>query len=144
MKILVINGPNINMLGVREPEIYGNRTYGALCALIAEHCEKKNIEADFFQSNYEGEIVDEIQEALGEYDAIVINPAAYTHTSVAILDALKSVAIPAVEVHISEVSEREAFRQISYVRYYCEKTICGHGFDGYTEAVDYLFEKYGK
>ncbi len=144
MKILVINGPNINMLGVREPEIYGNRTYGALCTLIAEHCEKKDIEVDFFQSNHEGEIVDEIQEALGEYDGIVINPAAYTHTSVAILDALKAVAIPAVEVHISEVSEREEFRQISFVRYYCEKTICGHGFDGYTEAVDYLFEKYGK
>lgn len=144
MKILVINGPNINMLGVREPEIYGNRTYGALCTLIAEHCEKKDIEVDFFQSNHEGDIVDEIQEALGEYDGIVINPAAYTHTSVAILDALKAVAIPAVEVHISEVSEREDFRQISFVRYYCEKTICGHGFDGYTEAVDYLFEKYGK
>ena len=144
MKILVINGPNINMLGVREPEIYGNRTYGALCTLIAEHCKKKDIEVDFFQSNHEGEIVDEIQEALGEYDGIVINPAAYTHTSVAILDALKAVAIPAVEVHISEVSEREDFRQISFVRYYCEKTICGHGFDGYTEAVDYLFEKYGK
>lgn len=144
MKILVINGPNLNMLGVREPEIYGSKSYGALCTLIAEHCEKKDIEVDFFQSNHEGDIVDEIQEALGEYDGIVINPAAYTHTSVAILDALKAVAIPAVEVHISEVSEREDFRQISFVRYYCEKTICGHGFDGYTEAVDYLFEKYGK
>lgn len=144
MKILVINGPNINMLGIREPEIYGKRTYADLCTLIMQHCKGKNIEVDLFQSNHEGDIVDEIQEALGEYDGIVINPAAYTHTSVAILDALKAVQIPAVEVHISEVSEREDFRQTSYVRYYCEKTICGHGFDGYLEAVNYLFEKYGK
>ena len=144
MKILVINGPNINMLGIREPDIYGKKTYNQLCSQISEHCEKKGIEVDLFQSNHEGDIVDEIQEALGVYDGIVINPAAYTHTSVAILDALKAVAIPAVEVHISEVSEREAFRQVSYVRYYCEKTICGHGFDGYLEAIDYLSGKYGK
>ena len=144
MKILVINGPIINMLGIREPDIYGKKTYNQLCSQISEHCEKKGIEVDLFQSNHEGDIVDEIQEALGVYDGIVINPAAYTHTSVAILDALKAVAIPAVEVHISEVSEREAFRQVSYVRYYCEKTICGHGFDGYLEAIDYLSGKYGK
>ena len=143
MKILVINGPNINMLGIREPEIYGKATYNDLCGMIYEHCEKKGIEADLFQSNHEGDIVDEIQEAYGEYDGIVINPAAYTHTSVAILDALKSVGIPAVEVHISDVSKREDFRQISYVRLYCEKTICGHGFDGYIEAIDYLCERCG-
>lgn len=144
MKILVINGPNINMLGIREPDIYGSRTYNQLCSQICEHCKKNGIEVDLFQSNHEGDIVDEIQEAYGAYDGIVINPAAYTHTSVAILDALKAVAIPSVEVHISEVSEREAFRQVSYVRYYCEKTICGHGFDGYLEAIDYLSGKYGK
>lgn len=143
MKILVINGPNINMLGIREPEIYGKATYNDLCGMIYEHCEKKGIEADLFQSNHEGDIVDEIQEAYGEYDGIVINPAAYTHTSVAILDALKSVGIPAVEVHISDVSKREDFRQISFVRLYCEKTICGHGFDGYIEAIDYLCERCG-
>ena len=143
MKILVINGPNINMLGIREPEIYGKATYNDLCGMIYEHCEKKGIEADLFQSNHEGDIVDEIQEAYGEYDGIVINPAAYTHTSVAILDALKSDGIPAVEVHISDVSKREDFRQISFVRLYCEKTICGHGFDGYIEAIDYLCERCG-
>ena len=144
MKILVINGPNLNMLGIREPDIYGKATYKDLCEMIACHCEKKGVLVDIIQSNYEGEIVDEIQNSYGEYDGIVINPAAYTHTSVAILDALKSVGISAVEVHISDVSKREDFRQISYVRQYCEKTICGHGFEGYTEAVDYLVEKYGK
>ena len=144
MKILVINGPNINMLGIREPEIYGRETYIDLCNMIKCHCDRNTIEVDFFQSNHEGDIVDEIQEALGEYDGIVINPAAYTHTSVAILDALKAVGIPAVEVHISDVSKREDFRQVSYVRLYCKKTICGKGFDGYLEAIDYLAEKYGK
>ena len=144
MKILVINGPNINMLGIREPDIYGKATYSELCAKISAHCEKNGIEVDLFQSNHEGDIVDEIQEGFGEYDGIVINPAAYTHTSVAILDALKSVGIPAVEVHISDVSKREDFRQISFIRLYCEKTICGHGFDGYIEAIDYLCEKYGR
>ena len=144
MKILVINGPNINMLGIREPDIYGKSTYKELCAMILEHCQKKNITTDLFQSNHEGDIVDEIQEAYGEYDGIVMNPAAYTHTSVAILDALKAVGIPTVEVHISDVSKREDFRQVSYVRQYCELTVCGHGFDGYLEAIDYLFEKYGK
>lgn len=144
MKILVINGPNINMLGIREPDIYGKATYSDLCEMIISHCRKNAIEVDLFQSNHEGDIVDEIQEALGEYDGIVMNPAAYTHTSVAILDALKAVGIPTVEVHISDVSKREDFRQISYVRLYCEKTICGHGFDGYLEAIDYLSQKYGK
>lgn len=144
MKILIINGPNINMLGIREPEIYGSKTYGDLCSMICEHCREKGIDVDLFQSNHEGDIVDEIQESYGQYDGIVINPAAYTHTSVAILDALKAVGIPAVEVHISEVSEREDFRQVSYVRLYCEKTICGKGFDGYIQAIDFLFSNYSK
>ena len=143
MKILVINGPNINMLGLREPTLYGNRTYNDLCKLINEHASKKGIEVELFQSNHEGCMVDCIQQAYGKFDGIVMNPAAYTHTSVALLDALKAVSIPAVEVHISDVSKREDFRQISYVRYYCEKTIAGHGFDGYLEAMDYLTEKYG-
>lgn len=144
MKLLVINGPNINMLGIREPDIYGKSTYNDLCDMIAKHCDSKGITKEFYQSNHEGCIVDKIQEAYGKFDGIVINPAAYTHTSIAILDALKAVGIPAVEVHISDVSKREDFRQVSYVRLYCEKTICGHGFDGYIEAVDYLVEKYGK
>ena len=143
MKILVINGPNLNMLGIREPSVYGNSTYSDLCNLIKAHSDKIGIEIEIFQSNHEGIIVDEIQQALGVFDGIVINPAAYTHTSVAILDALKSVSLPAVEVHISDVSKREAFRQISYVREYCEKTICGKGFDGYIEAIDYLVKAYG-
>ena len=144
MKILVINGPNINMLGVREPDIYGNKNYEALLCMIRNYCDDNQIQVECYQSNYEGDIVTKIQSALGGFDGIVINPAAYTHTSVAILDALKSVGIPAVEVHISDVSKREDFRQISYVRYYCEKTVCGKGFDGYVEAIDYLNEKYGK
>ncbi len=138
MKILVINGPNLNMLGVREPDIYGRTTYKDLCDLINTHAEKKGIEVEIFQSNHEGCIVDKIQQAYGNADGIVINPAAYTHTSVAILDALKSVSIPAVEIHISDVSSREDFRQISYVREYCQKTICGHGINGYLEGIDYL------
>ena len=144
MKILVINGPNINMLGIREPDIYGSKNYEALLCMIRNHCDDNQIQVECYQSNYEGDIVTKIQSALGGFDGIVINPAAYTHTSVAILDALKSVGIPAVEVHISDVSKREDFRQISYVRYYCEKTVCGKGFDGYVEAIDYLNEKYGK
>ena len=144
MKILVINGPNLNMLGIREPDHYGRETYSDLVEKIKNHCSKKDIEVKLYQSNHEGDLIDEIQNAYGNTDGIVINPAAYTHTSVAILDALKAVAIPAVEVHISDVSKREDFRQISYVRYYCEKTIAGHGFDGYTEAMEYLIEKYGK
>ena len=141
MKILVVNGPNLNMLGIREPSVYGNENYEDLCRLVKEHAENIGVETEIFQSNYEGAIVDKIQEAYGKFDGIVINPAAYTHTSVAILDALKAVSIPAVEVHISDVSKREAFRQISFVSYYCEKSIIGHGFKGYTEAMDYLKQK---
>ena len=141
MKILVVNGPNLNMLGIREPHIYGNKTYGDLCSMINEYALSKDIEVEIYQSNHEGAIVDKIQEAYGKADGIVINPAAYTHTSVAILDALKSVGIPSVEVHISDVSKREDFRQISYVREYCFKTICGHGFDGYIEAIESIAER---
>ena len=136
MKILVLNGPNLNMLGLREPEIYGNKNYQTLCDMINEHCDKKGIEVEIFQSNHEGVLVDKIQDAYNKFDGIVINPAAYTHTSVAILDALKAVAIPAVEVHISVVDSREDFRQISFVRNYCFKTISGKGFEGYLEAID--------
>ena len=142
MKILVINGPNLNMLGIREPDIYGMENYQTLVKKIEDFCEAKNIEVDIFQSNHEGAIVDEIQSAFGEYDGIVINPAAYTHTSVAILDALKAVGIPTVEVHISNIKARESFRQFSYVSLYAMKTIAGHGFDGYTEAIEYLLEKH--
>lgn len=144
MKILVVNGPNLNMLGIREPEIYGKQNYAYLCSMIENYASDNKIDVEVYQSNHEGCIVDKIQEAYGKFDGIVINPAAYTHTSVAILDALKSVGIPTVEVHISDVSKREDFRQISYVRQYCEKTIAGHGFDGYIEAIRYLNEKYGK
>lgn len=140
MHILIINGPNINMLGIREPDIYGKKTYADLCTLIADYAAQKGIEAELFQSNHEGGIVDKIQEALGRFDGIVINPAAYTHTSVAILDALKAVALPAVEVHISDVNSREAFRRISYAGMACRKTIAGLGFEGYLRAMDYLTE----
>ena len=136
MKILVLNGPNLNMLGLREPEIYGNKNYQILCDMINEHCDKKGIEVEIFQSNHEGVLVDKIQDAYNKFDGIVINPAAYTHTSVAILDALKAVAIPAVEVHISDVDSREDFRKISFVRNYCFKTISGKGFEGYLQAID--------
>lgn len=144
MRILLINGPNINMLGIREPEVYGMNTYEDLIELVEKYAEDLNIELEVFQSNHEGEIVDVIQDSYSYFDAIVINPAAYTHTSVAILDALKAVGLPAVEVHLSKVSEREEFRQISYPGMYCEKTIEGLGFDGYIQAMDYLIEKYGK
>ena len=140
MKILVINGPNINMLGIREPEHYGKETYKDLVTKIEKHCDEKNIDVKIFQSNHEGDLVDEIQNAYGNADGIVINPGAYTHTSIAILDAVKSVNIPTVEVHISKVEEREDFRQISYIRLACVKTITGHGTDGYLEAIDYLTE----
>ena len=140
MKILVINGPNINMLGIREPEHYGKETYADLVTKIQKHCDSKNIEVNVYQSNHEGDLVDEIQKAYGNTDGIVINPGAYTHTSIAILDAVKSVNIPTVEVHISKVEEREDFRQISYIRLACVKTITGHGTDGYLEAIDYLTE----
>ena len=143
MKILVINGPNINMLGIREPAIYGNQTFSDLAALLERTANDLKITMEHFQSNHEGCIVDRIQQAYGQFDGIVINPAAYTHTSVAILDALKAVAIPAVEVHISNVDEREAFRQISYPGMYCEKTIKGQGLDGYCQAMQYLKDKYG-
>lgn len=143
MKILVINGPNINMLGIREPGIYGKNSYEDLLSLIDTTGKALGIELAHFQSNHEGAIVDTIQAAYGRFDGIVINPAAYTHTSVAILDALKAVSIPAVEVHISDVDAREPFRQISYPGMYCEKTIKGHGIDGYRQAILYLKEKYG-
>ena len=138
MKILVINGPNLNLLGVREPEIYGHEDYDTLVDMIEAHAEELGVEVGIFQSNHEGDIVDCIQDALGDFDAIVINPAAYTHTSVAIADAIKAVGIPAVEVHISDVDSREEFRKISYVRPVCAATISGHGFAGYLEAMDIL------
>ena len=141
MRILVINGPNLNMLGIREPDIYGKNTYADLCGLIENYAKEKDIEVKIFQSNHEGCIVDEIQAAYGKFDGIVINPAAYTHTSVAILDALKSVAIPAVEIHISDVSAREEFRRISYAGMACEKSFIGLGFEGYLRGIDYLLGK---
>ena len=141
MKILVINGPNLNMLGIREPDHYGKETYDDLVTKIQNHCQSKDIFVELFQSNHEGAIVDEIQKAYKNFDGIVINPGAYTHTSIAILDALKSVNIPTVEVHISNVKEREEFRQISYVRLACIKTIIGHGTNGYIEAIDFLNER---
>ncbi len=140
MKIFVINGPNINMLGIREPEHYGKETYADLVAKIQKHCDLKKVDVKIFQSNHEGDLVDEIQRAYGNADGIVINPGAYTHTSIAILDAVKSVSIPTVEVHISKVEEREDFRQVSFVRLAAVKTITGHGTDGYLEAIDYLTE----
>ncbi len=144
MKILFLNGPNLNMLGIREPDIYGRQTYAALEDTIRAACDARNVECEIFQSNHEGVLVDMIQSAYRVVDAIVINPAAYTHTSVAILDALKAVALPAVEVHLSDISAREAFRQISYAGMACEKTYAGYGFDGYIMAIDYLLDKYGK
>ena len=138
MKFLVINGPNLNMLGLREPSIYGERSYKALVELIETVCRDEEIQVEVFQSNHEGAIVDKIQAAYGVFDGIIINPAAYTHTSVAILDALKAVSIPAVEVHISDVSTRESFRQISYAGMACVKTYMGLGFEGYRQAILYL------
>lgn len=138
MKILVINGPNLNLLGVREPELYGRRDFAALEAYIRASCRELGAECELFQSNHEGAIVDAIQAAYGTVDGIVINPAAYTHTSVAILDALKAVALPAVEVHLSDVSARERFRQISYAGMACVKTYMGLGFEGYRQAILYL------
>ena len=142
MKILVINGPNINMLGLREPNIYGKQTFHDLLKLLDSVANENGLMIDQFQSNHEGDLVDKIQAAYGVYDAIVINPAAYTHTSVAILDALKAVGLPVVEVHISDVSLREDFRQISYTQLACEKTIMGQGLEGYRQAILYLKEKY--
>lgn len=143
MKILIINGPNLNMLGIREPGIYGKNTFSDLLALLNDTGKALGVEVEQYQSNHEGDLVDKIQWAYGKIDGIVINPAAYTHTSVAILDALKAVSIPAVEVHISDVDAREPFRQISYAGKACEKTIKDHGFNGYREAMEYLVEKYG-
>lgn len=144
MKIMVINGPNLNMLGVREPEIYGKRDYAALCDSVRRHCAERGVEVALFQSNHEGAIVDAIQAALGAFDGIVINPAAYTHTSVAILDALKAIGLPAVEVHLSDVDSREAFRKISYIRPACEAVFSGLGFEGYAKAVDFLIDRQEK
>ena len=144
MKILVINGPSLNMLGIREPELYGRQDYNALVTLIEETCAGLNIEVECFQSNHEGAIVDRIQEAYRKVDAIIINPAGYTHTSVAILDALRSVAIPAVEGHLTDVRARESFRHISYAGLACEKSIAGRGFQGYVEAIHHLKEKYDR
>lgn len=140
MKILVINGPNLNMLGIREPGIYGKNTFADLLQLLEDTAKELGVEMEQYQSNHEGSLVDKIQEAFGNVDGIVINPAAYTHTSVAILDALKAVSIPAVEVHISDVDARESFRQISYAGRACVKTIKGHGLEGYREAMIYLKE----
>ena len=138
MKLLIINGPNLNMLGIREPDIYGRQTYKDLVDYVNQICAQKGIACEVFQSNHEGEIVDKIQAAYGNVDGIVINPAAYTHTSVAILDALKAVCIPAVEVHLSDVNQRESFRHISYAGMACEKTYAGFGFEGYKMAIEYL------
>ena len=141
MKILVINGPNINMLGLREPEIYGRQSYRELCTYIWSEAHRLGISVELFQSNHEGDIVDKIQSAYGAFDGIIINPAAYTHTSIAILDALKAVSLPTVEVHLSDISERDEFRRFSFVSLYAEKTIVGKGFEGYVEALEYFAEK---
>ena len=141
MKLLVINGPNLNMLGIREPSHYGRETYADLVKKIESHCEKKGIEVETYQSNHEGDLVDKIQSAYQNADGIVINPGAYTHTSIALLDTVKAVGVPTVEVHISNVEEREEFRKISYIRLACVKTITGHGTDGYIEAIDFLAEE---
>lgn len=137
-KLLIINGPNLNMLGIREPGIYGDQNYHNLIEIVEETCEKNGMACECFQSNHEGAIVDKIQAAYKNFDGIIINPAAYTHTSIAILDALKAVGIPAVEVHISDINAREEFRRISYAGLACEKTIAGHGLDGYREAVEFF------
>lgn len=138
MKLLVLNGPNLNMLGIRERHLYGARDYDALCEFLREQAARLGVEIEIYQSNHEGALVDRIQEAYGNVDGIVINPAAYTHTSVALLDALKAVSIPACEVHLTDVNAREEFRKISYVRLACEKTFCGQGFDSYRLAMEYL------
>lgn len=138
MKILVLNGPNLNMLGIREPDIYGKQDYNTLCEMIKNKAKELNIEVEIYQSNHEGDLVDKIQQAFGNTDGIVINPAAYTHTSVALLDAVKAVGIPTVEVHISDTSKREDFRSVSYIRAACVKTIQGLGFNGYLKALETL------
>ena len=143
MKLLILNGPNLNLLGLREPAIYGNRNYAALVEFIGACCREAGVEYEVFQSNHEGVLVDKIQAAYGVFDGIVINPAAYTHTSVAILDALKAVSLPAVEVHLSDVSQRESFRQISYAGMACIKTYAGYGFDGSKMAINCLRQHLG-
>ena len=143
MKLLIVNGPNLNMLGIRERNLYGAQDYDALCDFLRAQAQRLNVEIELFQSNHEGAIVDAIQSAYGRMDGIVINPAAYTHTSVAILDALKAVSLPAVEVHLTDVNAREDFRRISYARLACETTFAGYGFDGYRMAMEYLAEKPG-
>ena len=143
MKLLIVNGPNLNMLGIRERNLYGAQDYDALCDFLRAQAQRLNVEVELFQSNHEGAIVDAIQSAYGRMDGIVINPAAYTHTSVAILDALKAVSLPAVEVHLTDVNAREDFRRISYARLACETTFAGYGFDGYRMAMEYLAEKHG-
>ncbi len=144
MKLLVINGPNLNMLGIRERALYGAQDYAALCDFVRAQAERLGVSVELFQSNHEGAIVDRIQAAYQNVDGIVINPAAYTHTSVAILDALKAVSIPACEVHLTDVNAREDFRKVSYVRMACDRTFAGFGFDGYRMAMEYLVERYGK
>ena len=141
MRILILNGPNLNMLGIREPEIYGHTTYADLCAMIRTEADRLGVEAEFFQSNHEGALVDAIQQGYGRVDGIVINPGAYTHTSVALLDAVKAVGIPTVEVHISDPDTREPFRKTSYIRAACVRTIKGRGLEGYLEALRFLCEK---
>ena len=138
MKLLVINGPNLNMLGIREPAVYGVETYDTLCKKVREHAAERGVDVELYQSNHEGDLIDRIQLAYGNVDGIVINPGGYTHTSVALLDAVKAVGIPTVEVHISDVAAREEFRQVSYIRAACIATIAGHGLNGYTEAMDLL------
>lgn len=140
MKILVINGPNINLLGLREPDVYGKNTFAELCRSVEEHAKARGVEVELYQSNHEGDLVDKIQAAYGDADAIVINPGAYTHTSIALLDAVKAVSIPTVEVHISRVEAREDFRQVSYIRAACCKTITGRGIQGYLDAMDFLID----
>lgn len=144
MKILIINGPNLNLLGLREPEIYGSRNYSALCSLIKKSCEELDVDYEIYQSNHEGAIVDKIQDAYSTFDGIVINPAAYTHTSIAILDALKAVSIPTVEVHISDINSRDEFRKFSYVSLAAIKTVMGLGFEGYRVAINELYNHLNK
>ena len=145
MKLMIINGPNLNMLGIREPDIYGRETYETLCNLVSGYCKEKGVACEFFQSNHEGDLVDFIQKAYFEgFDGIVINPGAYTHTSVAILDAVKGVSIPTVEVHISDVDNRDEFRKVSYIRQACISCISGRGLKGYCDAVDSLISYIGE
>lgn len=144
MKLLIINGPNLNMLGLREPEIYGSQNYSALCKLIKKTCAELEVDCEIYQSNHEGAIVDKIQDAYSVFDGIVINPAAYTHTSIAILDALKAVSIPTVEVHLSDINSRDEFRRHSYISYAAIKTVMGLGFEGYKVAIEYLVKHLNK